>query len=341
MNNQKILIIGGTGSLGKALITRLKGKNVVGVFSRDEAKHWTIKNSENHNENIHFFVGDIRDYDRLEQTIINFDPDTIIIAAALKQVDTCELAPEESIKTNILGPKNVVKVIEKNINRLSCSTVLMVSTDKACEPINVYGMCKSISERIVTSQSMNFDKEKIRFIGTRYGNVLDSRGSIIPLFKYQSINNKSITITDERMTRYVMTLDESVDLIIKAVNIAKSGEMLIPKLRAMKIKDLAEIYSELSEKPISVVGIRPGEKIHEKLVCEAESLRAKDIEGHYVLSPAHEKITPSDEELKIFQFSSENDVITKRELREYLLKLGHLNLSLEKYVGKSIEEIKT
>ena len=339
MNNKKILIIGGTGSLGKSLIARLKNTNIVGVFSRDEAKHWTIKNSENHNKNIQFFVGDIRDFERVEQTIVNFNPDIIIIAAALKQVDTCELAPEESIKTNIMGPKNVVKVIEKNINRLNCSTVLMVSTDKACEPINVYGMCKSISERIVTSQSMNFDKERIRFIGTRYGNVLDSRGSIIPLFKYQSLNNDSITITDERMTRYVMTLDESVDLIIKAVDIAKSGEILIPKLKAMRIKDLAEIYSELSGKPISVVGIRPGEKIHEKLVCEAESLRTQDIGDHYLLESSTSKISFKDAD--IFEFSSENDVVTKQELKEYLSDLGHLDLDLQRYVGKSIEDIKT
>ena len=339
MKNQKILVVGGTGSLGKSLISRLKKDNIVGVFSRDEAKHWTIKNQENHSEKIKFFVGDIRDFERMEQVIVNFDPDTIIIAAALKQVDTCELAPEESIKTNILGPKNVVKVIEKNASRLSCSTVVMVSTDKACEPINVYGMCKAISERVVTSQSLNFQKEKIRFIGTRYGNVLDSRGSIIPLFKYQSLNNDSITITDERMTRYVMTLDESVDLILKAVNVAESGQLLIPKLKSMKIKDLAEIYSELSGKPISVVGIRPGEKIHEKLVCEAESLRAIDIGDHYVLESSTQK--PSVKDAKIFEYSSENDLITKEELKSYLYKLGHLDLKLEKYVGHSIEEIKT
>ena len=339
INNKKILVVGGTGSLGKTLISRLKKDNIIGVFSRDEAKHWTIKNQENNNKNINFFVGDIRDFERVEQVIVNFDPDIIIIAAALKQVDTCEMTPEESIKTNILGPKNVVKAIEKNLNRLNCSTVVMVSTDKACEPINVYGMCKAISERIVTSQSLNFKKNKIRFIGTRYGNVLDSRGSIIPLFKYQSLNNKSITITDERMTRYVMTLDESVDLILKAIDIAKSGQILIPKLKSMKIKDLAEIYSELSGKPIDSVGIRPGEKIHEKLVCEAESLRAIDIGNYYILESATQN--PSIKSAKIFEYSSKNDLITKKELKKFLNSLGHLDLELEKYVGQSIEEIKT
>lgn len=339
MTNQKILVIGGTGSLGKSLISRLKDNNIVGVFSRDEAKHWTIKNKQNHNSNLEFFVGDIRDFERLEQVIINFNPDTIIIAAALKQVDTCELAPEESIKTNILGPKNVVKVIERNIERLKCSTVLMVSTDKACEPINVYGMCKSISERIVTSKALNFDKSKIRFIGTRYGNVLDSRGSIIPLFKYQSLNNENITITDERMTRYVMTLDESVDLIIKAVEMAETGEILIPKLNSMRIKDVAEIYSEISGKPISVIGIRPGEKIHEKLVCEAESLRARDIGSHYILESSISTVRRDSSDM--FDYSSNDDVLSKEELREYLFGLGHLDLNLEKYLGINIEEIDT
>ena len=339
MKNNKILIVGGTGSLGKTLVKRLKQHNTVGIYSRDEAKHWTIKNENNNDERIMFFVGDIRDYDRLEYVICTYDPDIIIIAAALKQVDTCELAPQESIKTNILGPTNIVKVVQKNFNRINCNTVLMVSTDKACEPVNVYGMCKSISERIVTSQAAIFSKEKIKFVGTRYGNVLDSRGSIIPLFKYQAKNNDYITITDDRMTRFVMTLDESVDLIINAVKIANSGEILIPKLKAMKIKDLAKIYSELSNKPVKSIGIRPGEKIDEKLICKAESLRVVDIGDYYVLKPAHEKII--NKKVNIFDYTSSDDILSIDKLKTYLGSLGHLDLNFEKHLGKIIEEINT
>ena len=337
MKDKRVLIVGGTGSLGKTLIGRLKDNNTVGIFSRDEAKHWTIKNNLGSNSKVDFFVGDIRDYDRLESVFFQFNPEIIIVAAALKQVDTCELSPDESIKTNIDGPKNIVEIIKKNAGRLSCNTVLMVSTDKACEPVNVYGMCKSISERIVTSQSALFSNTSIRFIGTRYGNVLDSRGSIIPLFKYQSLNNESITITDNNMTRFVMTLDESVDLILEAIKNCKSGEILIPKLKSMKIRDLAEIYSEISNKPITVMGIRPGEKIHEKLVCEAESLRARDIKTHYVLDSSISSLRKDSS--SIFEYSSDCDVLEKEELRRYLSRLGHLDLSLENYPGNKIEEI--
>jgi UDP-N-acetylglucosamine 4,6-dehydratase len=317
----------------------LKKDNLIGVYSRDEAKHWTIKNSTPELENVTFFVGDIRDYERLERVILQFDPEIIIIAAALKHVDTCELAPSESIKTNIEGPQNVVKVINKNLNNISCDTVLMVSTDKACEPVNVYGMCKSISERVVTSQASYYDSKRIKFIGTRYGNVLDSRGSIIPLFKYQAKNNDCITITDDRMTRFVMTLDESVKLIIDAINIAKSGEILIPKLKAMKIKDLAQIYANISKKPVKTIGIRPGEKIDEKLICKAESLRVKNIGEYYLLRPAHEKI--EDGNVNIFDYTSSDDILTADSLSKYLDSLGHLDLNFDKHPGKIIEDIDT
>ena len=335
IENKKILIIGGTGSLGKTLISRLKDKNILGIYSRDEAKHWTIKN-EIKSKNVEFFVGDIRDYDRIESIIKSFDPHIVIIAAALKQVDTCELSPEESIKTNIQGPKNVAKVIDLNNHRLQCECVLMVSTDKACEPVNVYGMCKSIAERVVANKALTH--KNVRFVGTRYGNVLDSRGSIIPLFKYQAKNNSEITITDDRMTRFVMTIDESVDLILFAINNAKSGEIIIPKLKAMNILDLAKIYSKLSNKPVKKIGIRPGEKINEKLICEAESLRVEDIGSHYILKPAFEMINNNQ---NIFEYTSSDDVLSIEELENYLKELNHLDLDIKNYTGKRIEEINT
>ena len=321
--SSKYLIIGGTGSLGKALINRLSCYNEVGIYSRDEAKQWIIKNEQKENENLSFFVGDIRDYERVENVLTRYNPDIVIIAAALKQVDTCELSPEECIKTNIKGPCNVIRAIEKNISLLKCSTVVMVSTDKACEPVNIYGMSKATSEIMVTSRSSFFDNSKLKFIATRYGNVLDSRGSIIPLFKYQGRNSDNITLTHKNMTRFVMTLDESVDLILEAIKSGNSGEIWIPKLKAMKIIDLAEIYAELSGKDIKHISLRPGEKLDESLICTAESPRARDLGKYYALSPSHQKIKGN---LNFFNYKSSDDLMTKEELKCYLEKLGHLDL---------------
>ncbi|MEK7802620.1 MAG: polysaccharide biosynthesis protein, partial [Pseudomonadota bacterium] len=183
--NKKILIIGGTGSLGRALIRRLSEDNEIIVYSRDEAKHWTIRNQLTPKQNVQFEVGDIRDANRVEEIILKVKPHIILIAAALKQVDTCERSPFESIQTNTLGIHNVINAVVRQEDRLTTlETVLMVSTDKACAPTNVYGMCKAISERVVTSQSIS--GSSIKFVGVRYGNVLESRGSIIPLFRWQA-----------------------------------------------------------------------------------------------------------------------------------------------------------
>jgi UDP-N-acetylglucosamine 4,6-dehydratase/5-epimerase len=319
----KYLIIGGTGSLGKALIRRLSDTNKVGVYSRDEAKQWLIKNEQKNNSNLDFFVGDIRDYNRVESIIVRYNPDVIIIAAALKQVDTCELSPEECIKTNIDGPCNVIRAIERNINFLKCNTVLMVSTDKACEPVNIYGMCKATSERMITSRSSFYDHKKIKFIATRYGNVLDSRGSIIPLFKYQANHSEFITLTHKNMTRFIMTLDESVDLILAAIKNGVSGETWIPKLKAMSILDLASIYAEMSGKSIEYISLRPGEKMHESLICNAESPRARDVGEYYALTPSHQKLSG---ELNFFNYNSNDAIVSKADLKSYLKSLGHLKL---------------
>ncbi len=243
----KYLIFGGTGSLGKKLIQRLLPRDEVAVYSRDEAKHWTIKNELASNPRVtyenalQFYVGDIRDKGRVADVVRQYRPDTIIVAAALKQVDTCELSPSESIQTNLLGTQNVIEVVNEGAC-LTTQNVLFVSTDKACSPVNVYGMCKATSERVVSSQART-GRPGVRFLCTRYGNVLESRGSIIPLFKYQAEKNECLTVTDPSMTRFVMTLDDSVDLILTALENGASGETWIPRLPAMKIGDLAEIFS--------------------------------------------------------------------------------------------------
>ena len=334
LTDERVLIFGGTGSLGRALVERLKGKNALMLFSRDEAKHWTIRNQVGTN-NIDYAVGDIRDGARVEESMLRFQPTIIVIAAALKQVDTCEMTPYESVQTNVLGIKKVIDAVSRYIDRLPrLETVLMVSTDKACEPTNVYGMCKAIAERLVTSQCLAFLRP--RFVGVRYGNVLESRGSIIPLFRWQTENNHCLTVTHPEMTRFVMTLDESIDLITATAKGATSGEIWLPRLRSMKIIDLAEIFSERSGKPIEIVGMRPGEKLHEALVGEPESVRVNFDGTYYRMAPAH---SPVALDAKIFGYSSCDDVLSKPDLSKYLDSIGIFSRKLSEFVGLEIEEI--
>lgn len=337
LSGKKILIFGGTGSLGRALIRRLSADNQLILFSRDEAKHWTIKNQLVHKDNVKFVVGDIRDNVRVEEALIRYNPNAVVIASALKQVDTCELSPYESVQTNILGIRNVVDAVTHQADRLTdLDTVLMVSTDKACAPANVYGMCKAVAERLVTSSCIAM--ERPRFIGVRYGNVLESRGSIIPLFRYQGEFQSTFTVTHPEMTRFIMTLDQSIDLIVSTILGAKSGEMWLPKLKSMKIMDLAEVFSERYKKPIEIVGIRPGEKLHEDLISRPESVRVRDEDGFYKMNPAHSDI-PLDS--KIFDYASDQDVLSKQELAAYLDQLGIFTRSMDQFLGREIEEIKT
>lgn len=332
--DKRVMIFGGTGSLGNALIQRLVSENPVLVFSRDEAKHWTIRNEYNH-KNLSFAVGDIRDFSRVAQVLSQFKPNVVIIAAALKQVDTCELSPYESIQTNVTGPKNVIDAVDRYSSNLpGLHTVLLVSTDKACAPVNVYGLCKGLSERLIATA----EHPTIKFIGTRYGNVLDSRGSILPLFRYQAEKCDAITVTHPDMTRFLMTLDDSVDLILSALHRAKPGEIFLPKLKSMRIMDLAEIFSEISKKPIRMIGLRPGEKIHESLICDSESPRVIDINSHYVLKP---HFPPDDIQPKLFSYTSADSVMSKEELKSYLESMSLLTRSYSDFRGLKIDEIRT
>lgn len=339
----KTLIIGGTGSLGRKLIERFLPDHEVAVYSRDEAKHWTIKNDlasgpmQPRSPNLRFFVGDIRDASRVREVIRQYAPETIIVAAALKQVDTCELSPSESIATNLLGTQNVVNAVSDVWPAVVVKKVLFVSTDKACSPVNVYGMCKAISERVVTSRAEQV--LNTRFLAVRYGNVLESRGSIVPLFKYQGIHNECLTVTDPNMTRFLMTLDDSVDLIQYALRYGASGETWIPRLPSMKVGDLAEIFSEKYKKPIKIIGLRPGEKQHEDLINESESVRTYAPRGnnHYVIGPSFRA-----GEGKRFTYTSNDDVMSKEQLLAHLQKLNILDRDLSDYpAGLKIEEIAT
>lgn len=340
----RTLIFGGTGSLGRKLIERLlPARYGVAVYSRDEAKHWTIKNELSAGplaqelNFLKFFVGDIRDLSRVKEIIRQYRPETIIIAAALKQVDTCELSPGESVLTNLIGTQNVIDAVADVQH--PPKAVLFVSTDKACSPVNVYGMCKAISERVVTSQALT-GVQGVKYLVVRYGNVLESRGSIIPLFKHQAEKGEFLTVTDPEMTRYVMTLDDSVNLIQKALRYGESGETWIPCLPAMKIGDLADVFSKRYNKPVKVIGLRPGEKKHEDLVNESESVRTKKVSPpvgfNYIIDPAFKAGAGTR-----FTYSSSDDVMDRAALEQYLNQLGILDKPLNEFKGLAIEEIVT
>lgn len=325
------------------MIERLLPHNDVAVYSRDEAKHWTIRNElvstplVERLERLKFFVGDVRDLSRVADVIRQHKPNTVIIAAALKQVDTCELSPSESVATNLIGTQNVIEAINTAPPHVVSllQSVLFVSTDKACSPVNVYGACKALSERLVTSQART-GISSVRYVVVRYGNVLESRGSIIPLFKHQAAHAQHLTVTDPDMTRFVMTLDDSVDLIERALKDGESGVTWIPRLPSMRIGDLAEIFSERSGKPVRVIGLRPGEKKHEDLINESESARTTLFGQHYLIGPAFEAGSGPR-----FTYTSADQVMTKEQLCRHLAQLGILDAPLDRFKGLSIEEIAT
>jgi UDP-glucose 4-epimerase len=222
--------------------------------------------------------------------------------------------------------------LEKELTELQ--TVLMVSTDKACAPTNVYGMSKAISERIVTSSVSR--SGNVKFVAVRYGNVLESRGSIIPLFRFQAQNGLNLSVTHEEMTRFIMTLDQSIDLIEDTILGATSGETWLPKLRSMKIIDLAKIFAKRYDVDFSVTGIRPGEKLHEELVSEPESIRVFDNGKYLQMSPSLSMIGAG---ASVFNYSSKDALMDLNDLEEYLNGLEIFDQDLNSFVGREIEEI--
>jgi UDP-glucose 4-epimerase len=292
-----VLVTGGTGSMGKTLVRRvLTGeqgtpKKVI-VFSRDEAKQHDMRMSylnrraatdeviyQNFMRVLEFRIGDVRDYASLCAAVK--DADIVINAAALKQVPSCEYFPTQAVLTNCIGASNIVRAIEEN--GYPVQTVLAVSTDKACKPVNVMGMTKSIQERIMTSA--NILNPKTRFICVRYGNVLASRGSVIPLFHEQIRNGGPITITVPDMTRFLLSLDEAVDTVFAALEGAKRGETYIPRVPSATVMHVAKALVGERKINIQVVGIRPGEKIHEILISEEEANHCAVRGKYYAILP--------------------------------------------------------
>jgi len=314
MNSKKLMIIGGTGALGRTLIERYNRDNDILVFSRDEHKQVKLKNTF---DDVHYQIGDVKDKDSLLQAINEYKPDIVINTAALKHVPICEDNPYESVKTNIIGHRNLIDCIQLSNHKIE--TLIFISTDKACKPINVYGMCKAISERLYIDYANK--QRDIKVVLCRYGNVLESTGSVIPYFKKLLQNgDKSLPITDERMTRFTITLKESVELIDWAYNHSEShGAIVVPKLKSMFITDLAKVLAKNyghNDIDLNFVGIRAGEKLHEEMVSLEESMRSKEYEKYFM-------ITDEIINEKAWSFSSDSTVIDNhKELKTFLIEKG-------------------
>jgi UDP-N-acetylglucosamine 4,6-dehydratase len=283
IENQNILVTGGTGSFGKKFIEAILKRNPdaprLVVFSRDELKQFEMAQQfcpEKH-RGLRYFIGDVRDRDRLMRAMEGID--VVIHAAALKQVPAAEYNPMEFIKTNVLGAENVIEAsISQGVKR-----VVALSTDKACSPINLYGATKLCSDKLFIAGNRIKGRHDVRFSVVRYGNVMGSRGSVIPFFMNR-ISSGVLPITHPEMTRFNITLEEGVDLVIKAVEDCFGGEILVPKIPSYRILELARAIGPGCEHP--VVGIRPGEKIHEEMISTADAMTTVDCGGHYCILPA-------------------------------------------------------
>ncbi len=277
-----LLITGGTGSFGNAVLRRFLNTDIreIRIFSRDEKKQDDMRQYYNSSK-IKYYIGDVRNYESVSSALKGVD--YVFQAAALKQVPSCEFFPIEAVRTNVLGCENVLNAaIENNVSR-----VIVLSTDKAVYPINAMGMSKALSEKVMVAKSRNLNGTGIVFCGTRYGNVMASRGSVIPLFAEQIRKGNPITITDPNMTRYMMTLDNAVDLVLFAFENGNPGDIFVQKSPACTIEVLAKAMLEVYKagNPIKIIGTRHGEKLYETLVNREEMIKAEDL-GNYYRIPA-------------------------------------------------------
>ena len=313
MKNKIIMILGGTGALGQTLTKRYNDDNKIIIFSRDEHKQVNLSRVFS---DVTFHIGDVKDKDSVLQALNEYKPDVVINTAALKHVPICEDNPYESVKTNIIGHKNLIDCV--NLSKHQIETLMFISTDKACKPINVYGMCKAISERLYVDFANK--QNDIKVVLCRYGNVLESTGSVIPFF--QSLLEKGeqeLPITDKRMTRFLITLDESVDLIDWSFNHAEShGNIIVPRLKSMKMthlaKELGKSYG-VEDLKLNYIGIRAGEKIHEEMVSLEESLRTKIFEKYFM-------ITDYVMNEEAWSFASNTVIMEAEDVEEFLREKG-------------------
>tara|TARA_Y100001936_G_scaffold225417_1_gene243874 strand:- start:17271 stop:18275 length:1005 start_codon:yes stop_codon:yes gene_type:complete len=331
-DGKTILITGGTGSLGRALTKKLLESNVeaIRIFSRNESKQIEMEEEFNDSK-LRFFVGDVRDSERLFYALE--DVDIVFHAAALKHVPKIEYNPFESIKTNVIGSQNVIdKSLQQNVEKVVC-----VGTDKAVSPLNTYGATKLLMEKLFVSANnyINPKKHKTKFIAVRYGNVLGSSGSVIPKFIDLIKKGKSLTITDSEMTRFTITMDEALEFILNATNTGKGSEIFIPKIKSYEMPVLIDALSELcGDTKHEITGIRPGEKLHETLINSDEMRYVWEINDMYMLANPHYKLFNDKEILENYNGikkveginSYSSDIVEKISKNELKEKIQNSNL---------------
>ena len=334
-NNKNILITGGTGSFGKAFTKRLlksfpKIKRLV-VFSRDELKQFEMEKefSEKKYKSLRYFIGDVRDLSRLIRAFEGID--IVIHAAALKQVPTAEYNPMEYIKTNIVGAQNVIEAsIEKKIKK-----IIALSSDKAAAPINLYGATKLCSDKLFVAANNYSGQEKLCSV-VRYGNVMGSRGSIIPHFLKER-NSGKLNITDKSMTRFNITLEQSVDMVLFVIKNSFGSEILVPKIPSYRITDLAKSITPSCK--LNVIGIRPGEKIHEEMITESDSFTTFDIGDYYIILPSNNKKILSHYSKKFNLKKVKKGFRYNSGLNPTFLKIEQIRKLIKKHVDKNFKPI--
>ena len=339
LGGKRVLVTGGTGSLGQVLVSRILAGELgrpasVTVFSRDEAKQHTMRLAFQHratatdevvfeSQRLRFQIGDVADLSSFAAGLRNAD--VVFHAAALKQVPTCEYAPFEAVKANVIGAENLVRAIREQ--RLEVESVIGVTTDKACKPVNVMGMTKALQERILSRANLD---GATRFLTARYGNVLSSRGSVIPLFHEQIRTGGPVTITSEEMTRFLLSLDDAVDTVFAALRDGRPGETYVPRAPSARIADVARVLIEDREIEVAFTGVRPGEKTHEILVSEEESPRTVRRGEYLVIGPIlpelHMAPGDGDTPFGLVEYSSADEVMD-REATASLLRRHDLMLA--------------
>ena len=337
--NKTLLITGGTGSFGNAVLDRFLKTDIgqIRIFSRDEKKQDDMRHQYN-NDKIKFYIGDVRDVASIKNAMLGVD--YIFHAAALKQVPSCEFFPLEAVKTNVLGTDNVLTAaIECGVKKVIC-----LSTDKAAYPINAMGISKAMMEKVFVAKSKTVDPAKTLICGTRYGNVMASRGSVIPLFVDQIKNGKPLTVTDPNMTRFLMSLDEAVELVIFAFQNAQAGDIMVQKSPASTIGDLAQAVKELfhADNEIKVIGTRHGEKLYETLLTKEEYIKAVDMGGFFSVSADkrdlnYDKFFVDGNEKLSFEeeYNSHNtERLNIEQIKEKLLSLSYVKNELRSWNTK-------
>ena len=334
--NKVLMITGGTGSFGNAVLNRFLETEIkeIRIFSRDEKKQDDMRKKYN-NDKIKFYIGDVRDIQSIRNAINGVD--YIFHAAALKQVPSCEFFPLEAVKTNVIGTDNVLTAaIDEGVKKVIC-----LSTDKAAYPVNAMGTSKAMMEKVFVAKSRTVSPEKTVICGTRYGNVMCSRGSVIPLFIEQIKSGKPLTITEPKMTRYIMSLDEAVELVLFAFKNAESGDIMVQKAPACTIEDLAQAVKEIfnADNEIKIIGIRHGEKMYETLLTNEECAHAIDM-GNFYRVPCdkrdlnYEKYFSKGNEKRnvLKEYNSKNtQILNVNQVKEKLLSLKYVQDELKEW----------